>query len=656
MERVRTVMEIKEEYKNRLLTKKWLCEILNLPEPYKDEVYTKIFFAHEVQPNGVAILSVNTSDPKTVTSHERAIELADQAIERGAKLLISTFQVKDYECLIVDDVLGAYCHIVETIRLQYTPKTIGITGSIGKTTTTQMVYSVISNKYNSHRNDSSANNLRLAAGVIQNLKPEHEFYIQEIMEGPPYCGASPISKIVHPNVAIVTLVGSSHLETFGTQERILESCLSIQDGMDKEGLLILNGDDPYQWNAKCSHKKIYYAIDNDKADYRAINVRNDGKKIFFDIKYADGIASVCIRCFGRHNVLNALASFVAGKWAGMSDEEIAEGLYKYRTSGIRQNLVNIAGIDLYLDCYNAALESIKTSLETLGQIPIRNGGCRIAVLADIKESGDQEKFFHIQVGNMVTKSKVERLICYGKASRFIASTVLSDSDIPVFCTESAEELEDYLAKKIKKDDLVLYKGSHSMSLEKIVDSVYGTWFSEEYDRYEFRTHIYKDDDLLYRIYPNHVVVIEKRNYQENIIVPDEVDGVPVTSIGVSVFNKSKSLRSIILPSGLTNIRYRAFLGSKIQVIVIPEGTKIIGESAFSGCENLEEAEIGMGCIHISFQAFANCKKLRKIYIPLSVQEIENEVFLHCDNVTIYGERGSYVESYAKKLGIAFVTK
>lgn len=635
-------------------SKKWLFESLNLPAPEDNDVYTGIFFAHEVEPGGVAILSINTSDPTTVTSHARQAELAEQAMGRGAKLLISTYQIKDLPCLVVDDVMAAYCAVVCRIREQFHPRTIGITGSIGKTTTTQMVYSVISYKYRTHRNGSSANNLRLAARVIHGLKPEHQFYVQEIMEGPPYRGAAPISKLVQPQAAVVTMVGSSHMETFGSQERILESCLSIQDGMPKDGLLILNGDDPLQWGAECELRKVYYAIENEKADYRAVNIHSDGIHLLFDVEH-DGIKTpVRLRCFGMHNVLNATAAFAAGKWAGMTDSEIAAGLDRFRTEGIRQNFVRYGGKNLFLDCYNAAPESIKSAVDSLMMIPVKKGGRRIAVLADIKESGEKEHDFHRQVGEMVAKSRIDYLVCYGKLARIIAGAVLSESNLPVFHTENQSELVDFLKNEVKEEDVVLFKGSHSMALEQAVDLAFGTWFHETYDRFEFRSKVVSDADLRYRIFPDHATVIEKLSGNEKLIVPNTVENVPVTGIGVDSFNQSRSLKEITLPEKLENIRYRSFFGvSGLKEVIIPAGTKIIGEGAFANCRNLQRVVINHGCTHIDFQAFANCPNLTDVIVPPSVRQINNEVFLNCKKLTVYGAIGSYAEQYALSRGIPF---
>lgn len=642
------------KFVNGNLKKSTICKVLGLPMPKQDETYTKLYFAHDVEPGGVAIVSVNTSSPAVKTPQKRAVELADQAIGRGAKLLLSTTQIKDYPCLIVEDVFDAFCKIATYIRSQFNPKTIAITGSIGKTTTTQMVYSVLKEKYNTHRNDSSANNVRLAAAVIQRLKAEHEFYVQETMEGPPYGAASTIAKMVQPHAAIVTVVGSSHLESFGTQERILESCLGVQEGMPEDGLLILNGDDPFQWGVKCRCKSVYYAIDNVQADYRAENIRGDGACLAFDVVYGDNRVPVKIHCFGKHNVLNALAAFAAGVWAGMSASEIVAGLYSFRTVGIRQNLVQYGGRNLYLDCYNAAPESMQSSFQALEMIPIPKGGRRIAVLADILEGGDKEDVFHLEVGKMVAESCIDKLICFGKKARLIASAVLANSSMPVFHTEKRNELVDYLRNNVTDRDVTLFKGSHGMSLEHAVDLAFGTWFHEEYEQYEFRSHLHDGKDFTYRVYTDHATVIKKISIETDVVIPDYVEGKPVTGIARNVFNQSRYTRSVKFPESLINIRYCAFYkANHLREISLPSSIRIIDESAFNSCANLKTVQIEDGCEHIGYHAFYNCEKLESVIVPNSVNKIGNEAFANCKKLTIYGVPGSYAEQYANARKIPF---
>ncbi len=619
--------------------------------------YSMVNFAMDTRENGISIIAEISSDPDYITSDNRCEELADIAISSGAKIIIADRQYKDYPTLIYKKPFEAYCKIISSLRKKFNPKTVSITGSIGKTTETEMIYSVLSSRFATHRNTGSANNVRYSGAVIQGLKKSHEFYVQELMEGPPYGAASTISKLVQPDVSVVTRIGTSHMEVFGTQERILESCLGIQDGMPEDGILIMNADDPLQWTSRelCSREVIYYGIENTEAEYCAINIREEAESQEFDIKHSGNLTHVKLQCFGRHNVLNAVAAFAVGKWAGMTDEEIVKGIARYRTSGIRQNFVRHGGFGLYLDCYNASSESIEVALNTFADIPVPNKGRHIGVLADVVEVGDKAEEYHKIIGEYVAKSCLDLVICYGKNAAYIAEAVVRCSKIPVFYTNNINELIILIKKKVRTIDVTLFKGSHAMALEHVVDMIWGTWYHEEFERYDFKTHVVEDDDFKYRVYTDHVTVIEKKSNIENLVFHDYVEGLPITGIEANAFCKSKYTCSVRFPSKLSNIRYCAFYkANKITEIDIPSSVNIIDASAFSTCDNLRCVRIAEGCTHIGYRAFGNCKNLKDIFIPASVRQIGDEAFINCNMVTIHTPRGSYAFKYAKSKGIEVV--
>lgn len=634
-----------------ILTKFWICEILKLPISGSDSTYTRVYFAHDVQPGGVAVITVNTSVPNTYTSPERCVELADVAIARGAALLIAPFQIKDYPCLLYPDPVEAYCLICSSVRARFRPKTLSVTGSIGKTTTTQMAAAVLKSKYPAHCNDSSANNLRLAGGVVQRLKPEHMYYVQETMEGPPYCAAGVIAKVVQPQAAIVTLVGSSHLEAFGTQERILDSCLSVQEGMPTgEGLMILNGDDPFQWGVSCSRSVVYYGIDNEECDYRAANIRSDGSRLAFDVLYEDKVVAVTLNCFGRHNVLNALAVFAAGVWADMTDEEIVFGLASYRPSGIRQNLVRYGGHSIYPDCYNASPESMQSAFDAFEMVGVPEGGHRVAVLADMLETGEEEALFHRRVGEMVARSKIEKLICYGSASRHIADAARLGNATCVVHTECFDELISLMEKHVSVNDVLMVKGSHGMKLELAVDRVFGTAFHEEFERYEFRSGEFRDDVLRYFVYTDHATVRGKLASCCDVAIPETIEGRAVTNIARAAFEGSAYTKSVQFPSTLRNIGYAAFYqANQIERIVTPPSLRIIERSAFNSCAKLETVFVADGCVHIGQRAFAYCHNLTAVRLPDSIAQIEDDAFVGSEKVVLVCSDGSYADRFAKRM-------
>ena len=350
---------------NHDLSLHFVCRCLGMNIPLEKDIhYTTINFAEDARKNGIAVICPITSDPGSSKRSYNNEYLADLAISKGAALLLSHQQIKDYPCLIVPDVFEAYTSICANIRKIYSPRTVGITGSIGKTTTTEMIFAVINSKWNTLRSTGSANSVRYASYVVQQLNNKYEAYVQEIMEGPPAGAAATISKIVQPELTVVTVVGTSHLECFGTQEKIAESCLGIQEGMPENGTIFLNADDPQQQVMSSNINIKTYGIENITADFLAKDIKTTENGMSFTACYGGKNINLEIHCFGKHNIMNALAAFAVGHSMGMSDEEIRQGLLGYRTSGIRQNLITVGKYHLFLDCYNAAPESIKTAFET----------------------------------------------------------------------------------------------------------------------------------------------------------------------------------------------------------------------------------------------------------------------------------------------------
>lgn len=637
------------------LTKKNICAALGLPAPADDEVYTKLEYARDASQGCVALVRTRAFDPYIYTSPAECERLADLAMSKGAKLLLTDQQIKSYPCLVVPEPFEAFQTIIATIRRKFTRHVVGVTGSIGKTSTTGMVNAVVSSKFKTFSNLHNANSAIFAAKLIQQLTPDYEAYVQEIMETPPYGLAGMISKMVQPEVAIVTVVGTSHMKALGSQERIRETCLSVTEGLSEDGTLILNGDDPFQKNPGCKQKVLYYAIDNKDADYRAENITGGENGMEFDVVHDGQRVPVKIACYGLHNVMDALATFAAGKCIGMTDAEVVRGLASFRTTGIRQNVVRYGSQTMFLDCYNAAAESMQSSFNSFAMIPVKDGGRRIAILGDIKETGEKDKEIHAHVGQMVAASNIEVAVCYGDSAAIIADTAKSLCTKEIIWSNDFETVKNWLTQNVTVKDVLLFKGSRGMALERFADALTGTWFYEMDEDLIAGSHLKTINNLTYRVYADHATLVSKNAGASDITIDAYVDGKPVTGIGESVFPRGKSYTSsVTLPDTLTNIRYCSFYRTKrLKTVNTPPSLRIIDRSAFSTCESLQTVEIAEGCTHLGYRAFGNCKALEKITIPSTVRQIDDECFLNCQKLTIYGKAGSYAEQYAKKNRIPF---
>lgn len=643
-------LEINQQLSKNLILQ--ACNCKNEIDKYDNEWYTSLRFAQDAIKGCAAFVLPITSNPKIVISDEDRKRYADIAINKGAKVLVTDKQIEQYNCIVVNDVFKAWCAVHARIRTFSDTKIIGITGSIGKTSTTEMIYKVLSASFPTHRNTGSANSVRYTGNVLQNLKKSHAMYVQEIMEGPPYGAAATISNYINPDISIITRVGTSHLEAFGSIERTAESCFGILKGMSDDGLVLINADDEFQVEFRDKLKQTYimYGINNTQADFRAENINQTIEGITFVINY-EGMktANIHLNCIGTHNIYNALASFAVAKSLGMNDTEIITALERYETTGIRQNLVKLDNNYVFIDCYNASRESIQGALRSFDLLRCNNIKS-LAIVGDVLELGDNVVDEHVKIGQSLLQSKVDKILLYGKNMEAAYHILKGKKD--VFWTVDSTVLEKEISLLKNIYTLVLFKASHGMKLERIIDHVWGTWWHEEFERYD---HIAQEgiyNGFQYTQYSDHIVVNGIDSKQENVHIPKSIMGKNVTGIKSSAFSNDSTIRTLKIPECIQNIRYCSFYKcDAIEKVDIPCSVKIIDRSAFSTCGGLRTVIIHEGTTDIRFRAFANCCNLEHIYLPNSLVNIEEEVFFNCKKVTIHCTKDSKGAEYAHKYNL-----
>lgn len=465
---------------NPLLTTDFICHALGVPCPEEKRTYRSFRHAQRAGNNDVAFLIGYGRD-----SNEE--ELADLAIERGATLLISKKQIKDYPCLVIKDKkIVAWTKLSAAYRELFDVQTVGITGSIGKTTTKDFMVAALGGKENRSIKFSSGNlNMWSTAGrIIQELKDTHKFYVQEISEasGPQdQDHAATVSKMIMPKVSVLTKISEAHMSVFGTIENITRAVFGIKDGMTEDSPLVINADDLYQIDYKVEGKIITYGIINEDADYRAINIRSnydvENAGIEFDVVYEDICLPLHINFFGEHNIYGALAAFATARALGFSATDIQKNLLTAEPEGIRSNLVNISDYTLYLDCYNASKDSTKAALKTLTLLENKKQEFRrVAVLGNIAGTSPDADEIHQNVGRMISESNIDIFISYGKAARVIADIVRTNKAIKVINISDLKDAKKRLSHIIKPNDIILFKGNRSDELEQVVNGVFDTDF------------------------------------------------------------------------------------------------------------------------------------------------------------------------------------
>lgn len=396
-----------------------------------------------------------------------------KAFEAGAAAIIAEripYKVKG-NIILVDSSIDALAALAREHRRRIDPLCVGITGSVGKTTTKQFVYGVLSQKFNTHKTEGNFNNeIGLPISTLR-MKNGTEALVLEM--GMSNKGEiEHLSKIAEPDIAIITNIGTSHLENLKTREGIRDAKMEITKGMNDNGILVLNGDEPLLSGVEVA---TYVSLENENSDYRAINITEGDGYFTFDIATKEGIVKdFRINIYGRHNVYNSLVAYAVGKSAGVSDDEIKKGLLSYESTGLRQNIFECKGYTFIEDCYNAAPESM---IASLGVLKTKAGKSRrVAVFGDMLELGENENELHKMVGIKVAKEKLDLLCCFGKRALNIAKGAIEGGmdEENILCFQDVENDEGFakaVEERLLPGDTVIFKASRGIEMERIVEKI-----------------------------------------------------------------------------------------------------------------------------------------------------------------------------------------
>lgn len=395
---------------------------------------------------------------------------AAQAAELGAAALICQ---KKVECsapvLYVKNTREAYLDIAGYYRSLFDIPLVGITGSVGKTTTKEFVALAMSAKYKTLKTEGNFNN---EIGMPATLLRLDKTYGAAVIE----MGMNHFGEIHNltlrsrPTLGIITNIGVSHIENLGSRDGILKAKLELLDGMSKSAPLLLNADNDKLAEVKIEGRKLYYfGIENEKSDFKAVNISAKEGSTSFDIEYFDALQKITIPAVGNHNVLNALCAFAAGILNGIEPEKIAEKLSQYIPSGMRQKIVDCGDFTVIEDCYNASPDSMKASISTLAGLASSK---KIAVLADMLELGQFSEKYHREIGQFSAQSGIDVLLCYGDNAKYYSEQAKLNPKVKAEHFETKEALLEALLKEINSGAAVLFKASHGMHLEQIINEMY----------------------------------------------------------------------------------------------------------------------------------------------------------------------------------------
>ena len=400
-------------------------------------------------------------------------EFIEKAIAQGAAAAVCERSADGCPCIVTDDTRKAFLDIARLYRKKFSPVLVGVTGSVGKTTTKEMTALVLSEKYKTLKTQGNLNNGIGLPKTLFRLDSSYEAAVIEM--GMNHFGEiESLTKTALPTMAVITNIGYSHIENLGSREGILKAKLEILDGMEKDSPLITNGDNDLlsPLKEKLARPVILYGIENDNNDVKAVDIREENGNTYFNISFDGAEYNMMIPCIGMHNVMNALCAFTVGIKSGLTTEQIASALTKYQPEGMRQRIENKNGVDVIIDCYNASPDSMKAALSVLSGMKV--SGRKIAVLGDMLELGERSEELHRLVGEYACEYKPDMVCCYGEQARYIADEAEKCGIKTVaFGKNKKEELTKMLSNELMPGDAVLFKASRGMKLEEVIEKAFG---------------------------------------------------------------------------------------------------------------------------------------------------------------------------------------
>ena len=400
-------------------------------------------------------------------------DFAAKALENGALCVVLNHPVEgvpEEKSVICPDSYHAMMVLGANYRSQFHPKVVGVTGSVGKTTTKQMTYAALSSFGETIKTEGNQNNELGMPRTLMRLESSTEYAVIEM--GMSHAGEiDRLARAARPDVGIITCIGVSHIGNLGSQENICKAKLEICNGLPEGAPLVLNYDDPFLRKAVLpAHvRPVWFSLSDENADVCALSIRQETDGMSFVLEDQEhGTFVVNIPAMGRHNVANALAAYCAATRLGCDAKRVIRGLSNFEQTGRRQKVVDSEGVTVIEDCYNANPDSMKAALAMFKDFPCKR---RFALLGDMLELGDLSREAHEELGRLAAESGLYCLITYGEQAKRTA-VVAAAKGVETLHAENYREAADALLDRVQPGDAVLVKASHGMALEKVLDIFY----------------------------------------------------------------------------------------------------------------------------------------------------------------------------------------
>ena len=390
------------------------------------------------------------------------------AMEKGAAAVLCSRRVGDYPAIYVEDPRVALGDIAREELKRIGPKVVGVTGSVGKSTTKEMIAAVLEGTYRVSKSPANHNNDIGMPMAILSMPMETEVAVLE-MGMNHFREIAYLSGIAHPDVAVIVNIGTSHIEYLGSQEGIRKAKLEITEGMSPRGMLLLNGDDTLlRYLDRLPQQRITYFGQSEGCDVRGREARQEDGALVFRAEAGKLSLSVRMGLEGLHFVNDALAAVAVGLKLEVPPERIEENLARFQNLSGRQEIFQAKGFTIINDCYNAGPESMAAALGVLGNRP----GRHIAVLGDMLELGDCAQAEHYKIGRIAAE-KADYVFAYGPFAKRVIDGTITGGMPENRCRAylDRKELVTALKREAKPGDVILFKASHGMHLELALEAL-----------------------------------------------------------------------------------------------------------------------------------------------------------------------------------------
>ena len=400
-----------------------------------------------------------------------AHDFIEKAYELGAALVLSEKELSNGKpYIIVTNTLLALQDIAKFYKSKFNIPFIAVTGSSGKTTTKDLIATVLSEKYNVLKTEGNFNNGIGLPLTIFNLNSSHQAAVIEM-------GMSSIGEIklladiVQPQIAVISNVGTAHIEKLGSRENILKAKLEVLENFTKECTAVINGDNDMLGNYKNDGFEVIKFGINDNNDYKATNIdENEKLETEFIVNYNGVTEKFSVPLPGIHNVYNSMAAIIVAKKLKMNSVDINNGLKKYKPSKMRMDIFHIShGIMVINDAYNANPDSMEAAVKVLANL--KKSGRKVCILGDMLELGEFSQQKHYELGRFIYEIGIDLIITVGNMAEYIVKGAVSagmDSNNALHYSNKEVAFSE-INKIIKENDSILVKGSRGMKMEAFVD-------------------------------------------------------------------------------------------------------------------------------------------------------------------------------------------